>query len=149
MSFAEKTVVPVDRSKSEIERLLTRYGATSFASGWDSGRAVITFRAHDRVLRFVLPLPSPSDRRFVDARGDKNAARSRYEQELRRLWRALLLVIKGKLEAVESKIVSFEQEFLPYVVLPDGRTVADAVAPAVAESYRTGAVRALLPEVTG
>ena len=31
MAYAEATSVPVDRSKSEIERTLDRYGATHFA----------------------------------------------------------------------------------------------------------------------
>jgi hypothetical protein len=34
VTYAVGTSVPVDRSKAEIERLLIRYGADHFASGW-------------------------------------------------------------------------------------------------------------------
>lgn len=60
MTFAADTTVPVDRSRSELERILQRYGATAFAYGWDeSGRVVIRFKAHHRLIRFELALPSP------------------------------------------------------------------------------------------
>jgi len=32
--YAEGTSVPADRSRAEIERTLTRYGADQFAYGW-------------------------------------------------------------------------------------------------------------------
>ncbi len=53
--------------------------------------------------------------------------------------------MKAKLEAVESGITTFEEEFLAHLVLPDGSRVADHALPAVAESYRTGRVAGLLP----
>ncbi len=34
MTFAEKTDVSPERSKAEIETLVSRYGADQFASGW-------------------------------------------------------------------------------------------------------------------
>ena len=39
------------------------------------------------------------------------------------------LAIKAKLEAVESGISTIEKEFLPFVVMPDGRTVSDHLLP--------------------
>jgi hypothetical protein len=41
----------------------------------------------------------------------------------------LALSIKAKLECVETEIESFETAFMPYVVLPDGKTVAEHVLP--------------------
>ena len=51
------------------------------------------------------------------------------EQEVRRRWRALLLVIKAKLEAVESGISTMDSEFLAFVVLPSGMTFGEWAAP--------------------
>jgi hypothetical protein len=45
-----------------------------------------------------------------------------------------VLSIKAKLEAVETGIESFEIAFMPYVVLPDGKTVAEHVLPALAKN---------------
>ncbi len=61
-------------------------------------------------------------------------------QAERQRWRALLLVLKAKLEAVESKIATFESEFLSHIVLPDDRTVAQHVMPLIAQAYETGAM---------
>jgi hypothetical protein len=53
-------------------------------------------------------------------------------------WRALLLVIKAKLESVESGIATFEEEFMAQIVLPDDQTVGQWVLPEVARIYETG-----------
>lgn len=47
---------------------------------------------------------------------------------------------------VESGLVTFEDAFLPYTVLPGGMTVADVIRGGVAEAYATGQVPALLPD---
>ena len=68
-----------------------------------------------------------------------------YEQAVRQKWRALALVIKAKLEAVESGISVFEQEFLANIILSDGRTVSQHVLPRIAEDYESGNLPPLLP----
>lgn len=134
MAYAEQTKVPVEQTKAEIERTLVRYGADRFAYFTEAGKAVIVFEAKDRRLRFDLPLPSGD--------GDK-------EQKVRRQkWRALLLCIKAKLESVASGIESFEEAFLAHVVLPNGQTVADHIAPRIAESYEGNKMLALMPPST-
>lgn len=150
MSYAEGTEVPVERSKAEIEGLLMRYGADQFVSGWKDREARIQFRAKERLVRFTLLLPDPNDNtftlhpRYAGHRRTAEAARRAYEQEVRRLWRALSLVVKAKLEAVESGIATFEEEFMAQIVMPDGRTVAEHALPLIAESYMTGKAQTLL-----
>lgn len=39
MAYAERTVVSPEKSRGEIERVLSRYGAKGFMYGWDNGRA--------------------------------------------------------------------------------------------------------------
>ena len=78
-----------------------------------------------------------------------NSVNEAFEAEMRRVWRALALVIKAKFEAVSSGIVSYEQEFLPFFVLPGGATVAEIMIPQLEIAYRTGKMPALLPEHTG
>jgi len=149
-TYASQTDVSSDRSRAEIERTLQRYGARSFMYGWDEGRAVLGFVASDRQVRFVLPLPDRDDKVFTQtpARGTRRtpaAAAEAYEQAVRQRWRALALVIKAKLEAVEAGIVTFDEEFLAHLVLPSGETVAQAALPAVVHAYATGQTPPLLP----
>jgi len=151
--YAEGTTVGVEKSRAEIEKTLTRYGATAFAYAWEGSRAVVQFQARDRRIRFDLPLPDPADKRFHEYfrgrsthRRSADSANQQWEQACRQAWRALALVIKAKLEAVEAGITEFENEFLANIVLPDGKTVAQHVRPEVAIAYQSGKMQAMLPD---
>jgi hypothetical protein len=126
--YAKTTEVPVERSRAEIEETLRRYGASAFQTGWneEENSSMVAFRIRSLMVRFVLPLPSVNDNRFQwrTVRGQKRKATDRqaaaaHEQEIRQRWRCLLLNIKGKLEAVECRISTIEEEFLAHVVLPN------------------------------
>jgi hypothetical protein len=135
MPYAERTEVPVSRSKAEIEGLIERFGGNKYQSGWDGERALVAFEAEGRRVRFVLPLPQRRD--FTSQRA--------YEQEQRRVWRSLCLVIKAKLESWQSGIEDFEQAFMPQLILPDNTTVGERVLPMVGEAYRQGSMTPFLP----
>lgn len=146
--YAANTEVSSGKSRDEIESTLARYGADQFMYGWQDEAAVVGFRMHALHVRFILPLPSKSARVFTHhSRGarDPGAAGKAWEQAVRQRWRALALVIKAKLEAVESGIAIFEDEFLANIMLPDGSTAGDFMRPQVAEAYRIGAMPAMLP----
>lgn len=153
--YAESTTVTVEKSKAEIEQVVKRFGARKLATGYDedAGVAVIQFEVRDRRVLFRLTIPDWEDEQFLwDGRGyeRKDAARlSAHAQEERRLWRSLYLVIKAKLESVESGIESFEEAFLPQIVIPgaDGRTYSDFAVPQIEHVYRTGQLPSLLPGV--
>ena len=149
-TYAANTEVSTERSKAEIERLLARYGADQFISGWQESEAVIGFRANGKMIRFNLPLPRKDEKRFVLSHGGRRTRASDqilkvWDQTCRQSWRALALVIKAKLEAVESEITSFETEFMAHIVMPDGRTVGDHVRPNIEHAYQSGKVPPLLP----
>lgn len=150
--YAEGTTVSVEKSKAEIEATLVRYGADQFFSAWAEGKAIIGFRAKGRHVRFTLALPAKDARRFthVKLRGyvqpaSPERALALWEQACRTSWRALLLVIKAKLEAVEAGISTFEAEFLAHVLLPDGQTVGQWMSPQIDAAYKTGNMPELLP----
>jgi hypothetical protein len=137
MAYAEKTVVAVSKSRGEIEQLLERHKAKQYGTAVDYEKlsARVQFRLHDRIVRFTVALPDP-----------KRLGASQYQQAERQRWRALLLVLKAKLESVESAIETFEEAFLAHVVLPNDQTVADMVRPQIAEAYTSGRMpRALNP----
>ena len=131
--YAQNTSVSPDRSKAEIEKTLRRYGADSFMYGWEENRALIAFRADGRRVKFVLPMPSPNDESFRLTPTGKarsvSAWESEYDQAIRQRWRALALVIKAKLEAVDTGIVTFDEEFLAHLLLPSGETVGERAMP--------------------
>ncbi|MEN6425194.1 MAG: hypothetical protein ABFE13_07515 [Phycisphaerales bacterium] len=145
--YAENTSVSVERSRAEIEGTLQRYGASRFMSGWDEERAYIAFLYHDRAIRLTITLP---DRGQFDRTPHRNRRRSSeeaaraWEQACRQQWRAMALVVKAKLEAVQAGIATFEDEFLAYTVLPEGRTVAQWLQPQMQTLIETGRMPQML-----
>lgn len=131
--YAAKTTVSIEKTRVEIERMLTKYGASKMATFVEITQAIVIFEAKDRRVKFVLPLPH------------KHPSPSRLEQLRRTSWRALFLCIKAKLESVSSGIETFEEAFLSHVMTVDGQTVYDHVKEPIALSYKTGNMLPLLP----
>ena len=62
----------------------------------------------------------------------------------------MLQSIRARLEEVESGIVTFEEAWLPWIVLPGGGTVGREVIPLVEKAYEDGLAPArLLPDYGG
>ena len=151
--YAHDTSVPVERSRAEIESVVLKYGAKKFATGYDETAATILFEAGGRRVRFRLPFPDVNAEQFQYTkhsarhhrkRVSPSVAKTNYEKEVRRRWRCLNLAVKAKLEAVETGIATFEEEFLAYIVMPDGKTVGDTALPHIERAYVENAPMALL-----
>lgn len=145
-TYAADTAVSTERSQLELQQTLRRYGADQFQLGWSNDMAMVAFVVRDRLVRFVLPMPDRTDKAFLltghnpPRRRTPKQVEEAYEQATRQRWRALNLVIKAKLEAVEAGISEFDNEFLANIVLPNGQTVGDHVGPSVRESIRESLV---------
>ena len=147
MAYAEGTTVPVEKSIAEIVALVKRAGADRVAQYEEPERFTIQFAMEGRQVRFRVGLPTAADMPSRDGRGSmlSNAQRiARAQQAHRQKARALLLVIKAKLESVTSGVETFEQAFLPNVVMADGATVYDRIAAPIAAEYDTGMPSQLL-----
>lgn len=145
MSYAAETSVSVEKTRYELETLLSRFGASAFGYLCEDERAVVMFKLRDRAIRFHVPLPSRTEDRFIrDKRFSYYVARSvdkqkeAWEQACRASWRGLLLIVKAKLVAVEQKVRTFEEEFLSDTVLPNGLTVGQEMLPRIQESISSG-----------
>ena len=132
--YAEDTSVPAEKSRAEIERTLTRFGADQFGYGTKTDSAVIVFRVKGRHIRFLLPLPALEDHRSKEG----------MEREVRRRWRSMTMCIKAKLESVATGIETFEESFMAHVVLPNGMTLAEHAAPLIEQAYADGKMPPLL-----
>jgi len=146
MAYAETTTVSVGKSRAEIEALLTRFKCTQFIVGSDAEArtAMVQFKAHNRIIRFIVNLPDPGDKKFTQVprrqwmRRPQGAIDGAVAQAERQRWRALMLVIKAKLESVESQIATFEEEFLAHIVMPNDQTVGSVVLPLIERAYQGG-----------
>lgn len=145
--YAATTEVPVSKSKAAIEDLLRLHGATHFTSGWSPTHDLLQFELRNQLIRFTLPRPDPNDRKFTrDGRGvfrPPAAKQKALDQADRQRWRALYLVIRAKLEAIQSGIALYEQEFLAFIVNREtDMTVGDILVPRLEAGH---GVRGLLP----
>lgn len=156
MSYARQTVVSAERSKADVERLVMAFGAGQFMSAFDrkDGRAIIGWTLDGRMVRLAVPLPDPSDEKFTrrwyngkpTARAlPPDAQRRNWEQACRSRWRAILLIVRAKFEAIEAGISTVEREFLADTVMANGTTIGEWVAPQLESMYATGKMPLALP----
>jgi hypothetical protein len=151
--YADKTEVPVAKTRAELEDLLSRHGATSTAIFNSRTHAAIAFEMHERRILMKLPLPNPDAREFTHAtqgaRGEQprsaEGAKQAHDKACRQKWRALFLAVKAKLVSVAEGVETFEEAFMAHVVMPDGQTVADLVRPRIASAYAENKMVPLLP----
>jgi hypothetical protein len=135
MPYAARTGVAPAKTRTDIEHELEKRGASQFGFNREGRRSVVAFTLQGLQVRLELVMPDPEERRFTHTtQGRLRSASSQadaYNQEVRRRWRALLLVVKAKLVAVDEGITSLEREFLADVVLDTGRTVIEEMRPSI------------------
>lgn len=149
MAYAARTEVSADRTRVELEKLLQRRGATQFVSGWGEAHAMVGFHWRERAIRIEVPLLARDDPSLTHGPSGrsrtKTQAANAYDQMVRQRWRATLLIVQAKIEAIESGASTVDMEFGMSYVMPDGDTVAQHVLPRIEDAYRTGGVPELLP----
>lgn len=144
--YASKTQVTVEKSKEEVMTILRRYGCDGFGSFDRKDGACVVFEINSLSISITVPLPNRGDFEQTDSGKVRTlaAATREYDQAVKQRWRALLLAIKAKLEAVECGISTIEKEFMPFVVMPDGRTLAEHIQPQLQEYATSGKAPLLL-----
>jgi len=138
--YARNTEVPVDRSITHIKRELLRYGADAFTFGEEARRAMVQFRYKGRTVRFTIDFPEEAEFRQSERGRPRNEALSLrlWEQACRAKWRALYLFVKAALEAAHGGIVSFDDVFLPFLLLPNDRTVGETMRAGIEAAVSRG-----------
>ena len=159
MSYARNTTVSEEKSRAEIEQTIRRHVGrdAAFSYGTMPGKAAIQFASYGRQIKFELPLPTrieagekARDGRAPNSPPTHGQIETWLDQEYRRRWRCMLLIIKGKLEAAALKMELaetetdkaqvFEQEFLACIVGNGGQTLYQAI-----QEAKVGGVRMLPP----
>lgn len=131
--YAEGTTVPVSSSRGEMSGILAKHGVERMAWGTAPEGDTLQFELAGRRFAFVIDKPTMED---VEARYEAEGRdwsrvydpAAKVEAEWRRRWRAHVLLLKAKLEFVEAGDSTLEREFMPYLLLRDGRTLEQALA---------------------
>lgn len=148
--FASDTSVPVDRTRAEINKLLTAWQCA--AIGWTDHLAdrkvsvEFTWHRDGSIyrVRFTIGVPvriesGPRDRKRRWDAVAKRYYRDLSEPDLAQAWRSahrlLLLKLKADLNAAQAGLAKAEEIFLPWMVGRDGATVAEVLLPRLRETY--------------
>lgn len=150
MSYAEGTSVPVERSQAQIQQLIVGRGAGQFAAMFDleRSRAIVLWTMNGRQVRIEVPLPDQNgdEFRYAVRNGEyqlhrplpDGRRRTLWEQACRSRWRAILLIVKAKFEAIDAGCTTFEREFLADTVMANGKTLGEWAAPHIETMLVTG-----------
>lgn len=132
MRYAEGTKVTVESSRGEITGILAKHGCEVMAWGTAPDGDTLQFVLGGKSFRFKITKPTRDEVYKRDAKSYSYPANvdwdTKVAAEWRRRWRAHVLLIKAKLEFIEGGDTTLEQEFLPYAVLKDGRTVSELIS---------------------
>ena len=116
MTYARNTTVSMIPTRNEIQETLNRYGADGFAYATQGNLATVIFAMENRRIRFLLELPDLDDFQYTNHSPPRErsvrAQHETHDRAGRQRWRALILVIKAKLEVITAGISTIETEFL-------------------------------------
>lgn len=136
--YAADTKVPVAKTTAEIGALLERIGASQRGTMVDDehNAAVVYFCLKGAQYRIDVPLPALERRQILKSGPEIDRALRLHEQATRTRWRGVLLLLKAKIEAVRLGLSSYEKEFMPDMVLPNGMTVQEAIPDLLKNGWR-------------
>lgn len=142
MAYADGTKVPVKTSRDEIENMVAKHGGDQILVGAIDGKSIVQFRARNRYIRLTIYAATERDRKVgYTPTGQERTGKSlatALDQENRRRWRSMALLVKAKFTAIDDGIVSFEDEWLAETVMANGQTVKEQIQPQLAASYDSG-----------
>ncbi len=144
--YASKTTVTVEKSQAEVTAILRKYGAKKFGTMEDESQAYLMFEFKGLSVQIAVPLPAIEEFRRSDAGRTRTSdvAQEHRSQAIRQRWRALVLAVKAKLEAVEIGISTVEKEFMAFVMMPDGHSLSDHLLPQLQIMVENGQMPRLL-----
>lgn len=131
--YAGTTSTPVVNSKSEVEKMLVRYGATAFQITHDyaAGRAEVSFRVPDSARRDAeqVPVRIPLNvnavyRSLFGTEWVNDARRAKQREQAERVaWRNLVLWLNAALSTATIGLQTITESFFAHAVIgPNGET---------------------------
>lgn len=125
--YAWGTKVSIDKSRSELMGLLAKHGVEDIATTHSATRGdAVRFRIGERWFELAVPRPTFEDVKVDYARISGTWDDNR-DAEWRRRWRAQLMLLKMKLEFIETGESTVENELMSHMLLRDGQTLAEAI----------------------
>ena len=123
--YAEGTKVSIASSRAEIMHILAVHGVEKQATAVGPEGDQIIFELQDRQFRLSIAKPTLTEiRRMYPNAYDEQA---KMDGEHRRRWRANVMLLKAKLEFIDSGDTTIEREMMPYMVTKGGQTIGELI----------------------
>lgn len=124
------TQISTDKTIGEIQVMLARAGAQAVLTEFDQGvLSSVSFRiaTPEGLLSFRLPAEIAAVSRILER--DRKVPRKLQtrEQAARVAWRIIKDWLAAQLALLETRMVTIDQLFLPYIQRTDGRTLYEHV----------------------
>lgn len=120
------TEVSADKTISEIQKILAVHGAKTILTEFDDNGYIVALSFNILVGNQEVSFRLPSDWRPVQQVLEKQKVSPKFrtqEQALRVSWRVIKDWVAAQMAIVETRMVTLDQVFLPYVVTKDGQTL--------------------------
>lgn len=121
---------------NEVERILRRFGCSNFGlmSDWERGLTMIAFTWRDRRVQMEASWKGYAAMWLKQNPWNPKRKRNPKEHERYAMERGELAVpsilrdwIKGNVTALECGVMTFEEMFMPHMLLPDGTRLIEKV----------------------
>lgn len=110
------TKIPVDKTVSEIEKLLVKHGAIQIMKEYDNEGIVQTLYFKIECASGLQPVKIPSDPIKTLQKLKNDGVKADMAQAQRVSWRIILNWIDAQLAILETEMVTIDQVLLPYFV---------------------------------
>lgn len=131
----ETTEVAVSKSQDGVRKIVYSHKGTGLMllshPPREGFEAMVELDKQPYHIRVMAQCKDVSKDRNGWKRTDSAHAKAK-EQEERRVWRVLYWHLKAMFEAADSGVIDIRDVIMPYVVLRDGRTLADCIKPQMA-----------------
>jgi len=124
------TAISADKTVNEIQRILAAHGAKAVLNEYDNNGYIVAVSFKIELGGRMLGFRLPSDWRPVQQVLEKQRLTRKYltqEHALKVAWRIVKDWVEAQMAIGETRMVSFDQVFLPYAITKDGTTLYEHV----------------------
>lgn len=122
--FTYTTQIDPQKTVAQIQEELTRHGAKSILSYYDSEGRIkslsFIIKIPQGTLGFKLPCDVESVYRILKKQSENRKIPKKFadrHQAIRVAWRIILYWVKAQMALLETEMVKMEQIFLPYMII--------------------------------
>lgn len=125
--FMETTRIAAERTVSEIQAVLSRYGANFILLEYEGCKvSAVSFKyeVEQQSIPFRLPCRWQALEGVLRKAGKRPKSDDTYEEWARRVaWRQILRWVEAQMALVDTEMVKVQEVFFPYIQTKTGKTL--------------------------